>query len=146
MRKRRRKTRREPPPRLEERLTVLELAATELERQLSLENRAKAPEVSTGDELADPIAVVGEQTRERSFRPHAVAEAEVLIIHRDRAPSARQREPAAAEPPCAPVPTAAAPNLPPASGAEGTARPLFNGTVEEATVVIIRHTPRQSPA
>ena len=143
MRKRRRKTRPEPPSRLDERLTALDLAALDKELQLLLETRAPIPEMPDGVGLKTPEARADELVHERPFRPQSVPEAEVVIIRRDRAAPARQAVPAAAEPLRAPAPAAAAPNSQPASGAEGAPRAAFNGVVEEASVVIIRRPPRE---
>jgi hypothetical protein len=136
VRKRRRKKRREPPAaRLDERLTSLDLATLEQELQQLLETRSWAPEQPLGEERADPIEFAGVSARERPMRPLDVPEAEVVIIRHDNvARTERHRHAAAEVPPPATIQPAEPLRAP---------RPVFNGVVEEASVVIIRRPPRE---
>ncbi len=135
MRKRRRKARPEPPSRLDERLTPIDLAALDKELQLLLETRAPAPEMPVGAGLEPAEARADELAHERPFRPHDVPEAEVVIIRRERAAPGRHEERASAQA----SPVAPLPSLEPLSAP----RPVFNGVVEEASVVIIRRPSRE---
>jgi hypothetical protein len=133
VRKRRRKARPEAPSRLDERLTALDHAALEL--QLLLETRAPTPEMPAGAGLEPPEARADELAHGRPFRPHDVPEAEVVIIRLERAAPGQHEERALAQA----SPVAPLPPLEPLSAP----RPIFNGVVEEATVVIIRRPPRE---
>jgi hypothetical protein len=144
VRKRRRKTRREPPtPRLDERLTTLDRAALdmELERLIGRAALAQAEPVPR-EETAAVSVLDSEPAPERPHRLHEVAEAEVVIVRRERGAAAGREHRAPVE---APQTEAAQPHRKswPASGADGAHRAVFDGVVEEATVVIIRRTPRE---
>jgi hypothetical protein len=127
--RRRRQTRREQPSRLDERLISIDLDVADLERELQqlLETRALAPEASAGSMADDPA-------RDRVSRPQSVPEAEVFIIRREGVAALQQARQTAAEAPPAPIQSEEPSSSP---------RPAFNGAVEEASVVIIRRTPRE---
>lgn len=128
MGRRRRKTRREQPSRLDERLISIDLDVADLERELQqlLETRALAPEAPAGSMADDPA-------HDRVSRPQSVPEAEVFIIRREGGPALQQARQTAPEAPSAPIQSEAPSSSP---------RPAFSGVVEEASVVIIRRTPR----
>jgi hypothetical protein len=140
--KRRSKSRREKPrPRLDERLSAL---GKELDRALA----APAPAESAPDAAAAArmeTETRGEPAQEPPRRTLDVPEAEVVIVRRPRTAPVLRDEPAAAGVPRADAlePADALHAPPPAVGAGGPPRAVFDGTVEEASVVIIRRPPRE---
>lgn len=93
-----------------------------------------------GGEPAGELA--HERPRSRDFN---VPEAEVVIVRRERAAPAQQGQRVAAEAPRAASPRSAEPlrKPRPANGVEGAPRAVFDGVVEEASVVIIRRPSRE---
>jgi hypothetical protein len=142
VRKRRRKTRREAPPRLDERLSAL---GSGLDR--ALETPVPIPEEPVLRHEAPAVGAPGrEPAPERpSRRDLDVPEAEVVIIRRERvSPAQRGRQPAAEAPRAPTAPPSAEPlrKPRPADAVDGTPRAAFDGLVEEASVIIIRRPPR----